>query len=197
MEVLLLILSVFVISILLYIIRGHRKKDVDNMYLMLGVGGKRNNSSVPPPPAGYVSPRETLMTLSQYDFQSNQLETPITAWTKSQVSKYLDDTNRYKAVSANEAERIANLNPEEVVYLNDKQWFHPKACQHYPSKFSPGEELLVTLKGTWILKSPSFDDHTGYEYRKVTKKDAFIFLESNGFEDLAESLAPHKPSCEL
>lgn len=92
--------------------------------------------------------------------------------------------------------RLASLDPDEVVYLNDTQWFHPGACDHYPSKFVIGEELLRTVKGAWVLKNPVVSEGV-YEYHLLNASDAFLFLEANGFGYIAETLAPHNPSNEV
>jgi len=96
-----------------------------------------------------------------------------------------------------EALRLASLDPEEVVYLNPTQWFHPSACESYPSKTTVGEELLMTIKGSWILKKPQEEKPSCYSYEIMSKKDAFIFLETNGYDEVASELAPHNPSNEL
>lgn len=132
----------------------------------------------------------------------------ITSMTNYQLDDYLSqppksstryhNSNVKNEIVYSEAHRLASLDPEEVVYLNDKQWFHPSACEAYPSKATYGEELLMTIKGTWILKKPISQNHiTTFDYQIVSKKDAFIFLESNGFTELACELAPHNPTNEL
>lgn len=96
-----------------------------------------------------------------------------------------------------EALRLASLEPEEVVYLSPTQWFHPNASEAYPSKTTVGEELLMTIKGSWILKTPQEEKPSCSNYQIMSKKDAFIFLETNGYDEVAAELAPHDPSNEL
>ena len=133
----------------------------------------------------------------------------ITDMNKQQLDEYLEKSaGRYLNSSGSglsngttmvysEALRLASLDPEEVVYINENQWFHPSACDSYPSQTTVGEELLMTIKGSWLLKKPGINVPSAYTYQVVSKKDAFIFLESNGFTETAAALAPHNPSCEL
>lgn len=141
--------------------------------------------------------------------QDNNLQ--VTSMTKQQLDDYLEKniSTRYHHSNSgsnlsngstmvySEAFRLASLDPEEVVYINSNQWFHPSACEFYPSQTTVGEELLMTIKGSWILKKPGIKTPSEYTYQVVSKKDAFIFLESNGFEEIAQALAPHNPSCEV
>lgn len=148
----------------------------------------------------------SIVTENKKDKDNTKDNIPVTSMTKKQLDTYLSQparsSSRYHNSSKNEAlvyseaHRLASLDPEEVVYLNDKQWFHPDACEAYPSRATYGEELLMTIKGTWILKKPKAYS-SGYDYQIISKKDAFLFLESNGFNELACELAPHNPINEL
>lgn len=124
---------------------------------------------------------------------------PITGMSKLQLDEYIERKHIPLGLSSSQdALRIAKLDPEEVVYLNDKQWFHPSACDHYPSKYTVGEELLKTIKGTWILKKPNIQGNTVQHcYTLLDTPDAFLFLEANGFAHVAEALAPHIPANEI
>lgn len=125
---------------------------------------------------------------------------PITAMSKLQLDEYIERKHITLGLSSSQdALRIAKLDPEEVIYLNEKQWFHPSACDHYPSKYTVGEELLKTIKGTWILKKPDFGPHGTIQhcYTMLDNADAFLFLEANGFAHVAEALAPHIPANEI
>lgn len=148
-------------------------------------------------------------SLRQKKEKDNTQDIPITSMNKQQLDDYLQkNPGRYQNNSTagvsngttmvySEALRLASLDPEEVVYINENQWFHPTACESYPSQTTVGEELLMTIKGSWILKKPGINQPSACTYQVVSKKDAFIFLESNGFSDTAASIAPHNPSCEL
>lgn len=158
-----------------------------------------------------VLPHEIVEKLSKREkdnTQDNNLQ--VTSMTKQQLDDYLEHSSatRYHSNSGSnlsnnstmvysEAFRLASLDPEEVVYINSSQWFHPSACEFYPSQTTVGEELLMTIKGSWILKKPGIKVPSEYTYQVVSKKDAFIFLESNGFTEIAQALAPHNPSCEV
>jgi len=149
--------------------------------------------------------------LSKREKDNTQDNLQVTSMTKHQLDDYLEkssstryhQSNSGSSLSNNstmvysEAFRLASLDPEEVVYINANQWFHPSACEFYPSQTTVGEELLMTIKGSWILKKPGIKTPSEYTYQVVSKKDAFIFLESNGFEEIAQALAPHNPSCEV
>jgi hypothetical protein len=146
---------------------------------------------------------------SKKNKDNTQDNIPITDMNKQQLDEYLEkNVGRYHNSSGStlsngttmvysEALRLASLDPEEVVYINENQWFHPSACESYPSQTTVGEELLMTIKGSWILKKPGISVPSACTYELVSKKDAFIFLESNGFTETAAALAPHNPSCEL
>lgn len=160
-----------------------------------------------PPVKEMLEPTSVVKTKKQRD--NTQDNIPITDMNKQQLDEYLEkNTGRYHNSSGvglsnattmvySEALRLASLDPEEVVYINENQWFHPSACESYPSQTTVGEELLMTIKGSWILKKPGISVPSAYTYQVVSKKDAFIFLESNGFTETAAALAPHNPSCEL
>lgn len=171
-------------------------------------------------PKKLVSQKYSLVTQPVPEKQSTPAQTKrekdntqdslqVTTMTNQQLDDYLESSSsRYHSTSTtnlsnnstmvySEALRLASLDPEEVVYINDSQWFHPSACEFYPSQTTVGEELLMTIKGSWILKKPGINVPSAYTYQVVSKKDAFIFLESNGFAETAQALAPHNPSCEV
>lgn len=130
--------------------------------------------------------------------ENTQDKIPLTGMSKLELERYAELRHFSLGLLSPEEDalRLASLDPDEVVYLNDTQWFHPGACDHYPSKFVIGEELLKTVKGAWILKNPVVSEGI-YEYHLLNSSDAFLFLEANGFGYIAETLAPHNPSHEV
>lgn len=130
--------------------------------------------------------------------ENTQDKIPLTGMSKLELERYAETRHYSLGVLSPEedAMRLASLDPDEVIYLNDTQWFHPGACDHYPSKFVIGEELLRTVKGAWVLKNPVVSEGI-YEYHLLNSSDAFLFLEANGFGYIAETLAPHNPSNEV
>lgn len=127
---------------------------------------------------------------------------PITTMGSTELDEYLDRKHILTGLSPQQdARRLANLDPDEVVYLDETHWFHPAACEHYPSRQTVGEELLRTVKGAWILKRPETIDtltsSVTYQYSTLHDPDAFVFLEANGFQTVAEALAPHNPTYEI
>lgn len=193
METLIAGFALVVISALLYLLRQKQQDNEQQWEIWT-----QKNSTIPPASTEAeqeveiprLSPppqrRRRPITMDQID---------ITSMTTKQLNDFLDPKQQQGHLTTEEATRIASLDPTEVVYLNDEQWFDPHGCEMYPSKSNSGTELMMTLKGTWILKQESTPGE--YDYQVVSKKNAFIFLESNGYKEIAESLAPHNPRNEL
>lgn len=108
----------------------------------------------------------------------------VTGMTKDQMDDYLV---KDQVFTEQEANRIAAINPEEIIYIDAEKWFDPKACEIYPSKNFCGDELYMTKKGKWIQKS-IVDNEPSYDI--VDRSDAFLFLEHNGYKQIAETINP-------
>ena len=111
--------------------------------------------------------------------------------TKHQLDEYLTKEEP-KPYTPEEMERLASLDPENVIYIDDKKWFDPALCHSYPSRSLGEEELLMTNKGTWIIKNIMEDS-----FEIVDKRVALVYLERNGYDILAAQLIPLDSENEL
>ena len=186
MEVILAILLVLAVSALLYVVKHNAMEREKNWSMFVNNNGP---SSIPPAPRELTEQQQAVLSSFERDkdyWEKRQRDNTsgimVTNMTKDQMDEYLSKAPA--SMTDQELDRIAAMNPEEVIWLDEERWFDPKMCEVYPSKSLCGPELYMTTKGTWIQKTSSDT------YAVIDKHEAYRFLEANDYREMARSIAP-------
>lgn len=178
MELLFLLLLIILSSAILYLIKERR--DEHNRVLSIITHGDQSITKSNPPPK-----KEDYWNKRKQDDSGL-----VTSMSKTQIEEFLKSKEKPE-----DSMRMALINPEDVIYLDDHHWFDPKQCDVFPSKTLIGDEIYITPKGTWIKK-----EHKGAKQDKfsiIDAVEAYIFLEQNGYKEMAAMYAPADPRNEI
>lgn len=178
MELLFLLLLIILSSIILYLIK-ERKDEQKRMLNYIDPGENLRHNSVAP-----AKPEDKRR------MDDSGL---VTSMTKYQIDEYLSKKDTEKL------SRIATIDPEDVIYINENSWFYPKSCDVFPSRTLIGDELYHTTKGSWIKKTgkSQTNKNTEDQYQIISRTEAYIFLEENGYTEMAALYAPADPRNEV